>query len=70
MRFLRFQAPWAYGNMFFVLLSQHAGREVGECVLSTLDVAEKRHVRDASRRAGRPNTNNERVEDAFFLHDE
>jgi hypothetical protein len=24
MRFLRFQAPWAYGKMVFVLLTQHA----------------------------------------------
>jgi hypothetical protein len=24
-RFLRFQAPWAYGKTVFVLLSQHAG---------------------------------------------
>ena len=30
MRFLRFQAPWAYGNTVFVLLSQHAGGIVSE----------------------------------------
>jgi hypothetical protein len=30
MRFLRFQAPWAYGRTVFVLLPQHAGGQVGE----------------------------------------
>jgi hypothetical protein len=30
LRCLRFRAPWAYGTMVFVLLSQHAGGTMGE----------------------------------------
>jgi len=35
MRFLRFQAPWAYGKTLFALLAQSAGGTLGEYSLST-----------------------------------
>jgi hypothetical protein len=70
LRFLRFQAPWAYGRNFFALLSQSAGGELVKIRNRRMEVAEKGRVRDPSRQTKRPNIKNTSVEETFFLHEE
>ena len=53
-RFLRFQAPWAYGRKVFALLRNAPAETWANVHYRRMDVTEKRHVRDASRKAERP----------------
>ncbi len=48
LRFLRFQAPWAYGRKLFALLRRAPVENWANVCYRLMDVAEKRLVRDES----------------------
>jgi len=54
MRFLRFQAPWAYGGNVFALLRKALVGNWANIRYRRMDVAENRHIRGTSRHTGKP----------------
>jgi hypothetical protein len=68
MRFLRFQAPWAYGRKRFVLLRRTLAENWVNVRYRRRDVAQNRRIRGKFMSSGRPKTRNEHIDEYFFLH--
>ena len=60
MRFLRFQAPWAYGRKLFALLRRASVENWANVCYRLMDVAERKCVRGESEFPKRPDYHEER----------
>ncbi len=66
MRFLRFQAPWAYGRNVFALLRRAPAERWANIRYRRMNEAPKRRVRGESMRTGSPKDRNAHGEEQFL----